>query len=91
MDVKTESAVCMASADKLKAVTKTDGAAMQANDLFPVLLYIDLVPPCCPHCQQPGMDLADMMICKGSPMQCEMFEKLMERGWCRIGADVDPI
>ena len=84
--MKTESG--MASADKLKAVTKTDGAAMQANDLFPVQLYTDLAPPCCPHCHQPGMDLADMMICKGSPMQCEMFEKLMERGWCRIGADV---
>ena len=78
----------MASADKLKAVAKTDGAVMQANDLFPVQLYTDLVPPCCPHCHQPGMDLADMMICKGSPMQCEMFEKLTESGWCRIGADV---
>ena len=79
----------MASTDMLKAVTKADGAAiMQTNDLFPVQLYTDLAPPCCPHCHEPGMELADMMICKGSPMQCEMFETLIERGWCRIGADV---
>ena len=82
----------MASADYLKTapvvLVTNNVAMMQVNDLFPVQLYTDLAPPSCPHCQQPGMELADIMICKGSPMQCDMFETLVERGWWRIGADV---
>ena len=82
----------MASADYLKtAPTDTNTASvamMQVNDLFPVQLYTDLAPPSCPHCNQQGMELADIMICKSTPMQCDMFETLAERGWRRIGADV---
>ena len=57
----------------------------QVHDLFPVQLYSEVEPPSCPHCHQPGMELADMMICKSSSLQCDTFERLTEHGWYRIG------
>ena len=62
-----------------------DSAMTSLSHLFPVQLYSELAPPSCPHCHQPGMELADMMICKASPLRCDTFERLAELGWCRIG------